>query len=76
MGVASGHGQHKQVVVGYDFSHSATVGLYRAIAIAARAPFHVLHFACVVDRHASLPVISHHGQIGYEDHRVDLRPDE
>ena len=55
---------HSQVVVGYDFSHSGSAALYRAIALAARAPFHVLHFACVVDRHAQLPGHEH-------DHRVD-----
>lgn len=55
-----------QVVVGYDFSHSGNAALYRAIALAVRAPFHVLHFACVVDRHAPLPVTGHHGQVDYE----------
>lgn len=55
---------HSQVVIGYDFSHSGRAALYRAIALAARAPFHVLHFACIVDRHAQLPGHEH-------DHRVD-----
>jgi nucleotide-binding universal stress UspA family protein len=44
-----------QVVVGYDFSHSGDAAMARAIALAARAPFHVLHFACIVDRHTPLP---------------------
>ncbi|HET7503495.1 MAG TPA: universal stress protein [Kofleriaceae bacterium] len=55
-----------QVVVGYDFTHSGNAALYRAIALAARAPFHVLHFACIVDRHAPPMVIAHHGKIDYE----------
>jgi len=55
-----------QVVVGYDFSHSGNAALYRAIALAARAPFHVLHFACVVDRHGpGLPVSVPHDQLDY-----------
>jgi len=55
---------NSQVVVGYDFSHSGNAALYRAIALAARAPFHVLHVACIVDRHAP-PVIAHHGPMDY-----------
>jgi nucleotide-binding universal stress UspA family protein len=54
-----------QVVVGYDFSHSGNAALYRAIALATRAPFHVLHVACIVDRHAPPPVIAHHGPVDY-----------
>jgi len=55
-----------QVVVGYDFSPSGNAALYRAIAVAARAPFHVLHFACVVDRHGpGLPVSVAHDHIDY-----------
>lgn len=46
-----------QVVVGFDFSHSARAALYRAIALAARAPFHVLHFVCVLDPHSPLPAL-------------------
>ena len=44
-----------QVVVGYDFSRSGREALARAIALAARAPFHVLHFVCVIEPHAPLP---------------------
>jgi nucleotide-binding universal stress UspA family protein len=54
-----------QVVVGYDFSHSGNAALYRAIALATRAPFHVLHVACIVDRHAPPPGIAHHGPVDY-----------
>jgi nucleotide-binding universal stress UspA family protein len=42
--------EQTQVVVAYDFSHSAQAALYRAVALASRAPFHVLHFACILDR--------------------------
>jgi nucleotide-binding universal stress UspA family protein len=44
-----------QVVVGYDYGKSAAAALERAIALAVRAPFHVLHIACIVDRHRPLP---------------------
>jgi nucleotide-binding universal stress UspA family protein len=56
---------NSQVVVGYDFSQSGNAALYRAIALAVRAPFHVLHFACIVDRHGLLPGIQHHGKVDY-----------
>jgi nucleotide-binding universal stress UspA family protein len=55
-----------QVVVGYDFSHSGSAALYRAIALAARSPSHVLHFACIVDRHTPLPGHEHHGRVDYD----------
>ena len=56
---------HSQVVVGHDFSHSGNAALHRAITLAARAPFHVLHFACIVDRHAQLPGHPHDGRADY-----------
>jgi nucleotide-binding universal stress UspA family protein len=40
---------YSQVVVGFDFSPSGRAALYRAIALATRAPFHVLHFVCVIE---------------------------
>ena len=55
-----------QVVVAYDFSQSGNAALYRAIALAVRAPVHTLHFACVVDRHGpGLPVSVPHDRIDY-----------
>jgi nucleotide-binding universal stress UspA family protein len=48
---------HSQVVVAYDFSHSGRAALYRAIAVGTRAPFHVLHFVCVIEPHLPLPGI-------------------
>jgi nucleotide-binding universal stress UspA family protein len=54
-----------QVVVGYDFGDSAAAALQRALALAVRAPFHVLHFVCVVERHAALPAIPTPGHIDY-----------
>jgi nucleotide-binding universal stress UspA family protein len=53
---------HSPVVVGFDFSVSGEAALTRAVAIAARAPYHVLHVACVVDPRAPIPRIpSYHG---------------
>jgi nucleotide-binding universal stress UspA family protein len=45
------------VVVGYDFSHSGSAALRRAVTLAARAPFHVLHVVCVIDPKAAIPSI-------------------
>ena len=45
--------QNSQVVVAYDFSHSGREALYRSIALAARAPFHILHFIYVIDHHVT-----------------------
>jgi nucleotide-binding universal stress UspA family protein len=45
------------VVVGYDFSHSGSAALHRAVTLAARAPFHVLHVVCVIDPKAAIPSI-------------------
>src|SRR5262249_24077628 len=56
--------EQSQVVVGFDFTHSGHAALYRAVALVARAPFHVLHFACVVDSHA--------GVAGMPTKRVDI----
>jgi len=54
---------NSQVVVGYDFSHSGAAALSRAIALAGRAPFHVLHVACIVHQHAQLHGHEHHGKV-------------
>lgn len=54
-----------QVVVGYDFSQSGSAALHRAIDLAARAPCHVLHVACIVDRHAPLPGHARPGHVDY-----------
>lgn len=47
--------EQSQVVVAYDFSTSAAAALWRAISLASRAPFHVLHFVAVLDPHGGLP---------------------
>jgi nucleotide-binding universal stress UspA family protein len=52
--------EHSHVVVGFDFTHSARAAMYRAIAVANRAPFHVLHFVCAVEPHA----MPHHRRVG------------
>ncbi|HTR54140.1 MAG TPA: universal stress protein [Kofleriaceae bacterium] len=43
--------EQSQVIVAYDFSASARSAMSRGVALAARAPFHVLHFICVLDPH-------------------------
>ena len=61
-----------QVVVGFDFSESARFALERAIALAVRAPFHVLHFACIVDPHSGLARFpTQHVDIAYADRMRD-----
>lgn len=54
-----------QVVVGFDFTHSGQAALYRAIALATRAPFHVLHFVCVLDPHRGNLAQPPHGPVDY-----------
>ena len=48
---------HSQVVVGFDFSHSGRAALDRAIGLATRAPWNVLHFVCVIDPHFAFPAL-------------------
>jgi nucleotide-binding universal stress UspA family protein len=55
----------QQVVVGYDFTASGNAALQRALTLGVRAPFHVLHFVCVVDRHGALPAVAPHGPVDY-----------
>jgi nucleotide-binding universal stress UspA family protein len=57
--------EHSQVVVGFDFTHSARAAMYRAIAVANRAPFHVLHFVCAIEPHGQIPTIPHHGRVDF-----------
>jgi len=51
------------VVVGYDFSHSAAAALRRAVTLAARAPFHVLHVVSVIDPKEAIPSIASYNGI-------------
>jgi nucleotide-binding universal stress UspA family protein len=53
------------VVVGYDFSHSARAALHRAVTLAGRAPFHVLHVVCVVDPKEAIPSIPSYNGVDY-----------
>ncbi|MDB4959645.1 MAG: UspA domain protein [Myxococcales bacterium] len=46
-----------QVVVGFNLSRSGREALHRAIALATRAPGHVLHFVCVIEPHSAIPSI-------------------
>lgn len=52
-----GMSEHSQVVVAYDFSHSGHAALERAIGVARRAPWHVLHVVCVVDPRMPFPAL-------------------
>lgn len=54
-----------QVVVAYDLSHSANAAVHRALAVAIRAPFHVLHFVCVIDPHVAVAGIPATGKVDY-----------
>jgi nucleotide-binding universal stress UspA family protein len=45
------------VIVGYDFSHTGRVALRRGVALATRAPSHVLHVTCVIDPKTPIPSI-------------------
>ena len=57
--------EQSKVVVGFDFTRSAREALYRAISLARRAPFHVLHFVCAVESHGQIPGLPHHGHVDY-----------
>lgn len=57
--------EQSQVVVAFDFTHSARAAMYRAIALANRAPFHILHFVCAVEPHGQIPSIPHHGRVDF-----------
>jgi nucleotide-binding universal stress UspA family protein len=57
-----------QVVVAYDFSHSGHAALERAIAVATRAPWHVLHIVCAIDPRMPFPALpTDHVDIDYAD---------
>jgi nucleotide-binding universal stress UspA family protein len=53
------------VVVGFDFSHSGSAALHRAVTLAAHAPFHVLHVVCVIDPEEAIPSIPSYNGIDY-----------
>lgn len=53
------------VVVGYDFSHSGRAALHRAVTLAGRAPFHVLHVVCVVDPKEAIPSLPSYNGVDY-----------
>lgn len=45
------------VIVAYDLSHSGHAALERAIGIAKRAPWHVLHIVSVIDPRFGFPAL-------------------
>jgi nucleotide-binding universal stress UspA family protein len=53
------------VVVGYDFSQSGRAALHRAVTLAGRAPFHVLHVVCVVDPREAIPALPSYNGVDY-----------
>lgn len=53
------------VVVGFDFTHSGSAALHRAVTLAARAPFHVLHVVCVIDPRNPIPSIPSYNGVDY-----------
>lgn len=57
--------QISPVVVGYDFSHSGRAALHRAVTLAGRAPFHVLHVVCVVDPKEAIPSLPSYNGVDY-----------
>lgn len=57
--------QFSPVVVGYDFSQSGRAALHRAVTLAGRAPFHVLHVVCVVDPKEAIPSIPSYNGVDY-----------
>jgi nucleotide-binding universal stress UspA family protein len=60
--------EQSQVIVAYDFSQSAGSAMSRAIALAARAPFHVLHFVCILDPHRGVAALAtKHVDLSYAD---------
>jgi nucleotide-binding universal stress UspA family protein len=61
------------VVVGYDFSHSGRAALRRAVTLAGRAPFHVLHVVCVIDPTCAIPSIPSYNGV---DHMYAARVQE
>ena len=60
-----------QVVVAYDFSRSGRAALDRALAVATRAPWHVLHIACVIDPRFPFPALpTEHVDVEYANRVV------
>jgi nucleotide-binding universal stress UspA family protein len=55
-----------QVVVGYDFSDAGQLAVVRAIDLACRAPWHVLHFVTVIDPHTGVEAIPTDGAVDYQ----------
>jgi nucleotide-binding universal stress UspA family protein len=53
------------VVVGFDFTPSGGAALHRAVTLAARAPFHVLHVVCVIDPRSPIPSIPSYNGVDY-----------
>jgi nucleotide-binding universal stress UspA family protein len=55
----------RNVVVAYDFSDHGQAVLDRAIALVARAPFHVLHFVTALDSRTGIAAMPPPGHVDY-----------
>jgi nucleotide-binding universal stress UspA family protein len=56
----------QQVVVAYSPSANGIDLLERAVALACRAPFHVLHVVTVIDPHHGSPAVPLRGRVDYD----------
>jgi nucleotide-binding universal stress UspA family protein len=54
------------VVVAFDLSQSSRAALDRGIALAKRAPGHILHFVCAIEPHRPLVAVPTDGKLDYE----------
>ncbi|HET9620815.1 MAG TPA: universal stress protein [Kofleriaceae bacterium] len=52
-------------MVAFDFSSHGRVVLDRAVALASRAPFHVLHFVTAIDPHGGVAAVPRHGAVDF-----------
>lgn len=69
--------EQSQIVVGFDFSHSGRAALERAIGVALRAPWHVLHIVCAIHPRMPIPALpTHHVDFAYADRVAQAVSDE
>jgi nucleotide-binding universal stress UspA family protein len=54
-----------QIVVAFNFTHSAQAALDQAIELARRSVRYVFHFGCIIDHHTGVPDVPTTGAIDY-----------
>jgi nucleotide-binding universal stress UspA family protein len=60
--------ESSQVVVGFELSKPGHAAVERALGVVSRAPWHVLHFVCVLDKHSAIPALpTKHVDLEYAD---------